>query len=91
MRPSRSTLDPANLAFHVLRTRNPAETTTDDAGKKIKGEKEWYYLILAETESAGVGHFLAEGRLRKEKIDLVEGFMEAVMDRLEKWNEQDDA
>lgn len=89
LRPSRTTLDHANLAFHVLRTRDPAETTTNDAGKKVKGEKAWYYLILTETESTGVGQILAEGRLRKEKIDLVEGFMQAVMDRLEKWNEQE--
>ncbi|KAH3951236.1 hypothetical protein HBI56_090110 [Parastagonospora nodorum] len=90
MRGSRNPLDPAELAIHVLRTRNPAETTTNNAGKKIKGEKKWYYLILAETEKTGDVRILAEGNLRKDKIDLVEGFMEAVMNEIEKWNDQDD-
>jgi hypothetical protein len=79
IRRSRKPLHPANLAFHVLRTYNPAETTAIDKGKKIKGEKEWYYFILAETEEGtGEVQTLAEGGLREDKEDLMEGFMEAV-------------
>lgn len=91
MRRSRNLLNAANLSFHVLRTCNPSETTIDDKGKKVKGEKNWYYFILAETEE-GTGNVqtLAEGGLVKYKEDLLETFMKAVEEKVEAWQKQDE-
>jgi hypothetical protein len=68
--------DPTNLSFHSMRTRNLAEERTqvnEDGSKKIiKGEKEWYCLVLSETkEATGDVQILAESALRKDKADLL--------------------
>lgn len=91
-RRSKAPLDPPNLSFHSLRTRNPAETTVeeDENGVKTvtKGEKNWYYLVLSETEQEmGDVQILAEGALRKDKGELLDGFNETVKEKIEQWGE----
>jgi hypothetical protein len=89
---SKASLDPANLSFHSLRTRNPTEETiqvNEDGSKKItKGENDWYYLVLSETEDeTGNVQILAEGALRKDKGESLEGFNGAVKTKVEAWEE----
>jgi hypothetical protein len=91
-RRSKAPLDPANLSFHSLRTHNPAEETirvNEDGSKKIiKGEKEWYCLVLSETEEATSDvQILAESALRKDKTEFLDGFNEAVRAKVKVWNE----
>jgi len=83
-----------NLQFNVLRTYNPSETTIDDEGNKTKGEKEWYYLVLSESPS-GIGNggpvqIVAEGALRKDKAELLDGFREMVETRNQEWDKEDE-
>ncbi|KAF2825743.1 hypothetical protein CC86DRAFT_257936, partial [Ophiobolus disseminans] len=83
-----------NLEFHVLRTRNLDEDTINDDGTWTKGDKEWYYLVLSESEggigSGGDMQIIAEGWLRKEKAELLDGFREMVESQNAKWEMQDE-
>jgi hypothetical protein len=87
-RRSRTSLDPSNLAFNLLRTRNSSETTVRDAGKKVKGEKNWYYLVLSEIDRASdTVQILVEGMIRREKGEVLDGFVEEVDDQVLFWEE----
>jgi hypothetical protein len=87
-RRSPSPLYPANLAFDLLRTRNSSETTIGANGKQIKGKKNWYYLVLAEVNSVDdTVQILVEGIIRREKGEVLDGFIEEVDDQVLFWEE----
>jgi hypothetical protein len=87
-RRSRIPLDPANLAFDLLRTHNSSETTISANGKRIKGKKSWYYLVLTEVNNVnGAVQILVEGMIRREKGEVLDGFIEEVDDQVLFWEE----
>jgi hypothetical protein len=86
-RRSQTPLDPAHLAFHLLRTYNSSEASIDAQGDKTKGAKDWYYLVLTESGSTGDMQILVEGMIRKEKGEVLEGFIEEVDDQVLYWEE----
>jgi hypothetical protein len=89
-RRSRTPLDPSNLSFQLLRTYDSTEYTFDDQGNKIKGEKNWYYLVLAESDSAGGDvQFLVEGVIRQDKGAVLEGLVEEVEEGVLLWEEEE--
>ncbi|KAF2026857.1 hypothetical protein EK21DRAFT_115355 [Setomelanomma holmii] len=82
-RRSKLLLSASLLSFHVLRTRNQAEALLDQKRHIVsKGEKEWYYLALAETGENGDVQILVEGGLRKWKGEMLDGFREIVKERI---------
>lgn len=101
LRHSNELLRPENLEFHILRSRNASEECQDEEGKWLKGEKKRYRLVLYETtftamkekgnndkKQVGV-QILAEGEMRLEKAEVLEGFQEAVKKKLERWEQEE--
>jgi gas vesicle protein len=88
LRRATTPLDPSNLEFHVFRTRNAEDPTYNGDGNIIKGKKDWYRLVLSESDkkSADV-QILMEGNLAKNKEELLDAFLAAVKESLEKWVE----
>lgn len=87
-----SALRPSSLEFHILRSRNPAEETRGEDGKYIKGEKNWFRLVLFETtEKKGVVdvQILAEGDMKTVKAEILDGFEEAIGKKVEVWKERE--
>lgn len=94
LRRSTTALDPDNLEFSILRSRNAAEEYKDDKGKYVKGEKKWYRLVLHETtviEAKTDVQILAEGEISLNKGDVLTGFGEALKKKNEKWTTEDKA
>jgi hypothetical protein len=88
LRRATTPLNPSQLEFHVFRTRNPEDNTYDADGNTIKGQKDWYRLILSESnKKSGDVQILAEGNLVKNKEELLDAFLAAVKESLNKWAE----
>ncbi|KAH7067429.1 hypothetical protein BKA63DRAFT_607292 [Paraphoma chrysanthemicola] len=91
-RRSSSPISADNLSFHVLRTRNEADTILDFDTRppKVlsKGKKEWYYLVLSETSETGDVQILIEGGLSKDKSDVLVGFMEVLEKSITAWEKR---
>ncbi|KAH7083811.1 hypothetical protein FB567DRAFT_529966 [Paraphoma chrysanthemicola] len=91
-RRSSSPVSADNLSFHILRTRNKAETILDFDARppKVlsKGKKEWYYLVLSETSDTGDVQILLEGGLRKNKSDVLVGFIEVLDTTIKTWEQR---
>jgi hypothetical protein len=83
-------LNVSNLAFHLMRTYNSTEYVVTNAGRKIKGEKSWYYVVLVEGNGAeGDVQVVVEGVIRKEKGEVLEGLIEEVEEGVLLWEEEE--
>jgi hypothetical protein len=86
LRRATTPLNPSNLEFHVFRTRNAKDPTYDSDGNIIKGKKDWYRLVLSESDKkSGDVQILTEGNLAKNKEELLNAFLAAVKESLDKW------
>jgi hypothetical protein len=86
LRRATTPLNPSNLEFHVFRTRNAEDHTYDRDGNIIKGKKDWYRLVLSESDKkSGNVQIIAEGNLAKNKEELLDALLAAVKESLEKW------
>lgn len=71
-------LNGAKLHFHTCRTRNPDEEVFLGRVKISQGKKDWWRLDLAEEFNYGKVCILIEGATRRDRADVLEGFMEEV-------------
>lgn len=81
-------IDAENLVLRNMRTRNADEERKEE-GKVVRGEKEWYKLVLFEVQVGGNGgvQTVIEGGLVKEKKDLMHAFLATITTTITKWEE----